>query len=118
MEITIATHILKPQCGARSYMKDINLTPPPKAKDSAVNEIERQQHIEECLKHIAGAIEHTIEHEFGRMGFALLVFEFNKPGISNYVSNARREDMIKSLRETADRLENRQDIPPGHTSIQ
>lgn len=44
------------------------------------------------------------------IGFALLVFEFHKPGISNYISNAQRADMITALRETADRLEKRQDF--------
>jgi hypothetical protein len=34
------------------------------------------------------------------LGFALIVFEFHKPGLSNYLSNARREDMIKALEET------------------
>lgn len=83
-----------------------------------MNEIERQQQIEEALKHIASAIEYTINYEFGKMGFALIVFDFNQPGISNYISNAKRADMIKSLRETADRLEKRQDLPPAHTTIQ
>lgn len=45
------------------------------------------------------------------MGFTLLVFPFNNPGISNYVSNSNRSDMIKVLRETANRLEKNQDIP-------
>lgn len=44
-------------------------------------------------------------------GFALIVFPFFDPGISNYISNGTREDMIKALRETADRLEKRQDFP-------
>lgn len=48
---------------------------------------------------------------FKGMGFALLVFDFHEPGISNYVSNASRKDMILALRETADRLETFQDIP-------
>lgn len=42
-------------------------------------------------------------------GWCLLVYGFNAPGISNYVSNSRRQDMIASLRETADRLERNQD---------
>jgi hypothetical protein len=37
------------------------------------------------------------------LGFALIVFEFHKPGLSNYLSNARREDMIKALEETLSR---------------
>lgn len=52
------------------------------------------------------------------MGFALIVFDFDNPGIGNYISNAERSDMIKSLRETADRLERNQDIPPAHKIIQ
>lgn len=44
-----------------------------------------------------------ISKEIPGLGFALLVFEFNKPGISNYVSNAQREDMIKSMEETLKR---------------
>lgn len=42
-------------------------------------------------------------------GFCLLVYGFNAPGIANYVSNNRRQDMIEALRETADRLERNQD---------
>lgn len=38
----------------------------------------------------------------------LLVWEFNKPGLANYVSNGDRSGMIKALRETADRLEKNQ----------
>jgi len=38
------------------------------------------------------------------LGFAIIVFEFNKPGLANYISNANREDMIKSLEETIARL--------------
>lgn len=83
-----------------------------------INQIEKQQQIEEALRHIAGAIEYTINHEFGKMGFALLVFDFHKPGISNYISNAKRSDMITTLRETADRLEKNQDIPPAHQTVQ
>jgi hypothetical protein len=46
-----------------------------------------------------------------KMGFCLLMFPFNSPGISHYLSNASREDMITVLRETADRLERGQDNP-------
>lgn len=83
-----------------------------------MNEASRQQQIEKALRHIAGAIQDTIDYEFGKMGFALLVFDFNNPGISNYISNADRQDMIKSLRETADRLERNHDIPPAVKTIQ
>lgn len=39
--------------------------------------------------------------------FALLVTGFDVKGQANYISNVEREDMIKMLRETADRLESR-----------
>lgn len=39
------------------------------------------------------------------LGWALMVYEFEAPGIGNYISNGTREDMIKALREAADRLE-------------
>jgi hypothetical protein len=46
-------------------------------------------------------------------GFSLLVFEFGGPGgNASYISNARRVDMIKALREQADRLERHEDIRP------
>ena len=44
------------------------------------------------------------------IGFALFVFPFKAPGISNYVSNGNREDMIKALKETVRRFENNEDI--------
>ena len=46
------------------------------------------------------------------MGFMLLVFEFGENKVANYVSNANREDMIEVLREKANVLEQKLDIPP------
>lgn len=46
------------------------------------------------------------------VGFAILLFRFDGPE-TTYGSNSRREDMIKALRECADRLEARSDSPPG-----
>lgn len=43
-------------------------------------------------------------------GFALVVFPYGGPGVSNYISSAERSDMITALRETADRLERNQDF--------
>jgi hypothetical protein len=54
-----------------------------------------------------------ISEVFPGMGFTLLIFNFNAPGVSNYISNANRADMVKALRETADRLERREEIPAG-----
>ncbi len=51
-----------------------------------------------------------IQKKVKGLGFALIVFPFYDAGMSNYISNAEREDMIKALRETADRLESKQDF--------
>lgn len=51
-----------------------------------------------------------IRKEVAGHGFALMVFPFHAPGISNYISNGSREDMIEALRETADRLEKRMEF--------
>lgn len=52
-----------------------------------------------------------LSKQFEGFGFALIVFPFGDSGTSNYISNAERKDMIKALRETADRLELNEDIP-------
>ena len=46
----------------------------------------------------------------GKCLFFLIVNETIEPGIAQYVSNVVRHDAVKMLRETADRLENRQDV--------
>lgn len=51
------------------------------------------------------------------MGYAIIVFKFNEPSISNYISNAQRPNMIKALRETADRLEKNQDFKTDKDNI-
>jgi hypothetical protein len=35
---------------------------------------------------------------------------FNDPALGQYISNCRREDVVKAMRETADRLERREDV--------
>jgi len=49
--------------------------------------------------------------QFPEMGFALIIFPFENPGVSNYISNGDRDGMIEALRETADRLEKNEVIP-------
>lgn len=63
------------------------------------------------MRGMARAIDQLLKEDFGELGFALLIFDFDDPGTSNYISNINREDMIKALRETADRLEKNQVIP-------
>lgn len=50
-------------------------------------------------------------------GFVILVFPFGGEKEGNYISNAKREDMVKALRETADRLEKKQDYKTPEDNI-
>ncbi|MGB5818844.1 MAG: hypothetical protein WBG90_05115 [Saonia sp.] len=59
------------------------------------------------MRNIFGAVKEFVPKGFG---LCILIFPFHDPGISNYISDAQRPDMIKMLRETADRLEKRQDF--------
>lgn len=52
-----------------------------------------------------------VKAEIPGFGFAIMVFDFNAPGIGNYVSNAQRDDMITALKETTSRLEAGRDFP-------
>lgn len=62
------------------------------------------------LTDLARIIERNLELIYGQeMGFAIICFEFGKPGIADYISNAKREDMIKALKETLFRWEHNQD---------
>jgi hypothetical protein len=45
--------------------------------------------------------------------FTLVTFTEGDGGYAGYVSNGRRPDMIKALRECADKLEAKRDMPPG-----
>jgi hypothetical protein len=56
-------------------------------------------------------LRHINENVPKGTGFALLLFRFDGPE-ATYGANAERSDMIKFLRECADRLEDRQDKPP------
>lgn len=73
------------------------------------------------IKMLANGLEEIINEKAGeRIGFALLLFPFGSNKDSkyattqgaDYVSNAQRPEMIKFLRETADRLELTEDIGP------
>jgi len=46
-------------------------------------------------------------------GFALLVFSFGGDGFLTHISNADRGDLVKLVREYADKLEASLDVPPG-----
>lgn len=59
------------------------------------------------MRSLAGAITDVLPKG---LGFALVVFQYHKPGIANYISSAERDSMIEALRETLHRLESKQDF--------
>lgn len=65
------------------------------------------------LDKLAAVIEEVLSDMYGveKMGFALFMFSFDTAQLGDYVSNSQRKDMIKFMRELADRLEKRQYIP-------
>lgn len=73
----------------------------------------KQSESENILSEIAKSIDKCLKETSGRkIGFALMVFEFEHPGVGSYISNAERTTMISALKETADRIEKNQTIPP------
>lgn len=69
--------------------------------------------MERQVQPLCAGIDTALKAAVGeRVGFALLVFAFDGPE-ATYGSNAQRDDMIKALRECADRLEHRRDALPG-----
>ncbi len=67
-----------------------------------------------AMQKMAKKVEKMLPKDFG---FTLLVYPFSKPGTSNYISNGNRKDVIKAMRETADRLEKKQDFPTPEDNI-
>lgn len=61
----------------------------------------------QAMKKMAESVKKMLPKDFG---FTIIVFPFKNTGVSNYISNANRSDMIKALRETADRIEKNQDF--------
>ena len=58
----------------------------------------------EVMKDLGRMMAGAIEDEAGRaMGFMLMVFDFGEGGTMSYISNANREDVIKTLQEFIDK---------------
>ena len=67
-----------------------------------------EQDTDGTMRLIADVIKEKVGDKYG---FAVLVFPFgDKVRAAHYISNSRREDMIKALREKADVLEAGLDI--------
>lgn len=88
-------------------------------KTDMTTEAEKMQQTEEKTRDMAAVIDEWIKEIYGqRMGFALIVFKFNKPGTCNYISNGKRASMIKALKEATKRLELNQIIPASIGPVQ
>lgn len=63
----------------------------------------------ELMRGAARKLEEYFRHAIGEKPlFTLLVF--NDPAIAQYAANCQRSDIIKALRETADRLSAKEDV--------
>ena len=65
------------------------------------------------LRHFCNAagravVDTAASHDIEKPMFVLVLF--NDPVLGQYVSNCCREDVIKAMRETADRLEREEDV--------
>lgn len=68
---------------------------------------------EELMENVAKEVNGMLYGVFGKMmGFFLVAFDFDTSKYASYVSNGRRKDIIKALREAADILEQKNDVPP------
>jgi hypothetical protein len=61
-----------------------------------------QEMYRDKMNRLAGLIDLYFNGDDGdgrTTGFVLLLFEFNKTGRANYISNADRDDVVKMLKE-------------------
>lgn len=56
----------------------------------------------DVMQFLAGYIAKRLGKKYG---FCLLVFDFGETGRMNYVSNAKREDMIPAIKEFIEKTE-------------
>src|SRR6476659_4318287 len=70
--------------------------------DAPISEAYRKR-----MNNIAKILDMSFNPDLGERetGFVLMVFPFNRDGRMNYISNARREDVIIALREQLARFE-------------
>ena len=63
------------------------------------------------LRDLISAVSNVLDDEYDKhMGIALIIFDFDGDQ-TDYICNAKRKEMIKALRETADRIEKNETIP-------
>jgi hypothetical protein len=50
-------------------------------------------------KELMQSVASALEEVFPKLGFCLMIFEFNKSGQMNYISNADRRDVVEAMEE-------------------
>ena len=83
-----------------------------------MTDIENLKDTEQFMRAIGQGIDNALKLHSSNLGFALIVFEFNKPSMSNYISTGKREDMIDALEETVKRLRGNEDMPAAVGGVQ
>jgi hypothetical protein len=61
-----------------------------------------------AMKAAARAVERELPPA---TGFIILAFPFGAGGVAQYIANCDRSTRVRMLRETADRLEQKEDVP-------
>lgn len=70
-----------------------------------------EEELRETMLRAARAVEAVLPPGAGPRGRSMFVLVvFDDPQIAQYISSCRREDTIAAMRETADRLEQREDV--------
>jgi len=67
-----------------------------------------REELEEQSKELGRLIDIGLNHGTGqkKIGFALLIFDFGENGDLAYISNGRRENMIKAMQECIQKISN------------
>ena len=69
--------------------------------------------IENITNEYLRRIAENIDRQCQGLGFALILFEHNKKSLCRYISNSKRKDMIKALRESADKIKLEMELKNG-----
>jgi hypothetical protein len=78
-------------------------------------DMEFMRQLEETTRQVGQAIGDWLREKFDRkIGFCFMMFGFGDSSEFTYISNAAREDMIRTMRELADKLESGEALGTFH----
>lgn len=67
--------------------------------------------LSECAKAVTSVLRSYVALPPGVTRHQFVLVAFDDPKVAQYASSCTRESMIEVMRETADRLERKQDVP-------